>query len=303
MSLLWIEKYRPKTLNEVVGNRTIVDLFKEFSKEDNMPHLIMTGTPGIGKTTIVGALINEFFTSEYLRKENVLELNASDERGVDVVRTKIKTFLQKKANSTRFLILDESDSMTSAAQHSMRKMLERYADTRFIFICNDLEKISDTIQSRCAILRLLPLDQRDLQEIVTKIAEKESLIISEDAATLIADNAEGDARQAINLLQTLSSLSNTIHVEQVQRMTSTPPAKTVQRMLNKENGLNNSLKILQQLFDDGYTAEDIAKLIFKIGKDTSNMDILEGSADLILKISTGPCFSHFYSFLMIYHSK
>ncbi|KAI5187345.1 replication factor C subunit 2/4 [Nematocida homosporus] len=303
MSLPWIEKYRPKILADVVGNRPIIELFSVFSKDESMPHLILTGTPGIGKTTIINALLNEFFPDLSLKKEAVLEMNASDERGVDIVRTKIRSFLQKKLKSVRFLILDESDSMTTAAQHSMRRLLEKHQDAKFIFLCNDLEKISDTIQSRCAILRLTPLSKEDLQTIVQRIATAESLTIPKDAIALVAENAEGDARQAINFLQTLATISKSIQLPLVQRMTHIPPIDTVQQMFAPTATRQSSLNDLQALLTNGYTPEDIAKLIFKVAKDKNNLFLLDQAAKLLIKLTNTPSTLHFYALLLNYHQQ
>ncbi|KAI5130604.1 replication factor C subunit 2/4 [Nematocida parisii] len=301
MNIPWIEKYRPSTLDEIVGNKAVMDVFKILAKEESMPHLIITGPPGIGKTTVAGALLNYVFKEKQsIRKECVMELNASDERGVDVVRMKIKGFLQKKLSHDRFLILDESDSMTTQAQQSMRRLLEKYESAKFIFICNDVSKISDTIQSRCAILRLSALSTADVSEIITRTAEKENLTISNSAISIIAETSEGDARQGLNLLQTLAAISKVVNIEMVQRMSHVPPIETIDRIFSKSTQEKEALSLLDALFEDGYSSEDISKMIFKLGKDRGEILLLEKASSLLMKLSDSISKVHFYSILIEY---
>ncbi|OAG29555.1 replication factor C subunit 2/4 [Nematocida displodere] len=311
MELVWVEKYRPKEIEDIVGNEAIVDVFKIFSKEESMPHLILTGAPGIGKTTLIGCLISRIFKDDQKdpkdpkdqkKKDCVLEMNASDERGVEVVRTKIKAFLQKKLDHLRFLILDESDAMTPAAQQSMRRLLEKHTDARFIFICNDISKIADTIQSRCAILRFSPLSPTDTKRIIKRIAQAEGVTVDEPSADLIAETAEGDARQAINLLQTLASISKTVKIELTRKMSHIPPTSAVEQMLSKDRTLPQAIASLDALFEEGYSCEDVAKLVFKVGKDRSDLFLLEEASKLLLRISHSPAPIHFYALLHQYLS-
>ncbi|KAI5180506.1 replication factor C subunit 2/4 [Nematocida sp. AWRm80] len=303
-SIPWIEKYRPYKLDQIIGNQTVVELFRVFAVEGNMPHLVITGTPGIGKTTIVNCLLNEVFQQDKQKKSNsVLELNASDERGVDVVRTKIKSFLQKKSSGERYLILDESDSMTNAAQQSMRRLMERHLDSRFIFICNDLSKIPDTIQSRGAIIRLAPLGNKELKEIITRVSSSEGLEIQPESIQLIAETSDGDARQAINFLQIVGSLNKVIDPLLVIQMTHVPPMETVHKIFAKETiTIKDSLALLEELFTNGYTLDDISKMIFRVGREKNDRYLLELSSLLVLKLTESPSKIHFYSLAMSYYS-
>ncbi|KAI5192890.1 replication factor C subunit 2/4 [Nematocida minor] len=303
-SIPWIEKYRPKSLDEIVGNQAVIDVFKIFSQDENMPHIIIAGTPGIGKTTVANALLNHIFKDRpETKKESVLELNASDERGVDVVRIKIKGFLQKKLTNDRFLILDESDSMTTQAQQSMRRLLEKHQSAKFIFICNDITKISDTIQSRCAILRLSKLSTSDIETIIKRTAEAEGLSISDRSVRSIAETAEGDARQGLNLLQTVAAISKDIDVEIVQRMSHIPPIETIQKIFSKEVRQKDAISLLDGLFEDGYSSEDISKIIFKLGKDTGEVDLLDRASNLLMKLSDSSSKIHFYAAVMGYKKR
>lgn len=300
----WIEKYRPKTLDEIVGNKAIIDVFRIFAREGTMPHLIITGSPGIGKTTVANALLNYIFRERVNeRKEAVMELNASDERGIEVVRIKIKGFLQMKSEGERFLILDESDSMTFQAQQSMRRLLERHPNSRFIFICNDITKMSDTIQSRCAILRLSKLTAEDLATIIRRTAEAEGLTINEKSVGIIVDASEGDARQALNTLQTVGAISKEISEEIVERMSHMPPIETIREIFSDSLSQKDAIKRLDSLFEDGYSMEDISKMIFRLGKESSNIEILDKAASIAMKLSDSPSKIHFYAELMSYKNR
>ena len=174
---LWVEKYRPKTLDDLVGNDDAVDRMRTMVRSGFMPNLIFSGPPGCGKTSAIGVLARELLGDKY--KEAVLEMNASDERGIDVVRNKIKMFAQKKVTlapgRTKLVILDEADSMTTAAQQAMRRTMEIYsATTRFALACNTSEKVIEPIQSRCAIVRFGKLtDAQVLKRLMTVVeAEK-----------------------------------------------------------------------------------------------------------------------------------
>jgi replication factor C subunit 2/4 len=162
-----VEKYRPQKLQDVVGNDDAVQRLRAIGKDGNMPHMILTGSPGIGKTTCVMALAREMLGDSV--KDGVLELNASDERGIDVVRGKIKMFAQHKVTLPpgrhKIVILDEADSMTSAAQQAMRRTMELYSSTtRFALACNNSSEIIEPIQSRCAILRFTKLSDKEILE-------------------------------------------------------------------------------------------------------------------------------------------
>ena len=155
-SLPWVEKYRPTKIDDIVGNKDAVDRLTAIASTGNMPNLIFTGPPGIGKTTSVLCLAHTLLGPSY--KDAVLELNASDDRGIDAVRNKIKMFAQKKVTLPpgrhKIILLDEADSMTSAAQQALRRTMELYSSTtRFALACNASEKIIEPIQSRCAIVR------------------------------------------------------------------------------------------------------------------------------------------------------
>lgn len=219
-ALMWVEKYRPKNLSEVVNLRDIVESLKAFMKNPRtMPHLMFAGIPGTGKTTLALCIAHELFGANW--KNFTLELNASDERGIDTVRERIKDFSRYSRGGFEnvpfsLVILDECDQMTGPAQTALRRIMETSSRTsRFILICNQSSKIIEPIQSRCAIFRFSRLDKQAMKEHLECIAKKEKVTLTPEAADRIVDYSEGDLRHAINALQTASAYKDGLVDEKV----------------------------------------------------------------------------------------
>src|SRR3989338_3181850 len=219
-SSIFIEKYRPKNFEEFVGQDIIVNRIKSFVENKNLPHLIFAGSPGVGKTTLALIIARDMFKENW--RENFLELNGSDDRGINVVRETIKDFARTKPFSDvpyKIILLDESDALTREAQHALRRTMENYSNTcRFILSCNYSSKLIDPIISRCAIFRFKPLNKEDVFTILKKIAKTEGLKIEEKALELIFSASKGDVRKAENILQSSSSISKNINENLVKEI-------------------------------------------------------------------------------------
>jgi replication factor C small subunit len=230
---IWIEKYRPARLADIVGQDDIVERLSSYVKSGNLPHLLFTGSAGVGKTTAAVTLAREFFGDSW--QMNFRELNASDERGIDVVRNQIKEFARTRpAGDAAFkiLFLDEADALTTDAQAALRRTMESYAKTcRFILSCNYSSKIIDPIQSRCAIYRFRPLSPQAVKEEIARIAAKENLAVTPEAMDAMVYIAQGDMRKAINALQGAAILCTTIEAPMVYAITSNARPEEIEELL------------------------------------------------------------------------
>jgi replication factor C subunit 2/4 len=227
--------------------------------------------PGSGKTTSILCLARALLGDAY--KEAVLELNASDERGIDVVRTRIKTFAQKKVTlppgRQKLIILDEADSMTSGAQQALRRTMEIYSSTtRFAFACNQSNKIIEPLQSRCAILRYARLSDGQLLARLQQICKLENVEATDDGLAALIFSAEGDMRQAINNLQSCASGFGLVSGDNVFRVVDSPHPVKVQALLKNcwEGRVDQALDQLKELWDLGYSSHDIISTMFRVTK-------------------------------------
>jgi replication factor C small subunit len=231
---IWIEKYRPTRLSEIVGQDEIIKRLESYVKTGNLPHLLFTGSAGVGKTTAAVALAREFFGETW--HMNFREMNASDERGIEVVRNQIKQFARTSplgGSSFKILFLDEADALTPDAQAALRRTMESYALTcRFILSCNYSSKIIDPIQSRCAIYRFRPLSRDAIAEEIHRIAGKEKIKVSGEAIDAIVYVAQGDMRKAINALQGAAIISSEIDGKMVYAITATARPEEIEDLLS-----------------------------------------------------------------------
>ncbi len=264
MNDLWIEKYRPSKLEEVVGQKGIVESLKAYADSGSIPHLLFAGPAGTGKTTCAIALAKEIFGEKW--RENFEELNASDERGIEVVRGKIKNFARTAPLGDapfKIIFLDEADSLTPDAQAALRRTMERYARIcRFILSCNYSSKIIEPIQSRCAVFRFSTINEEYMKEYLNGIASAEGLEITDDGMEALMYVARGDLRKAINALQTSATLSKKVDAEIVYRTTATAKpeeAKKVMETALRGNFLAAREILDKMLIDYGLSGEDIIK--------------------------------------------
>jgi len=272
---IWTEKYRPKEFEDVIGQFEIVARLKAFVGNRNMPHLLFAGPAGIGKSTLAVIIAKKLFGSAW--HDNLLELNASDERGIDVVRQKVKSFARTKAISEvpfKIIFLDESDALTRDAQHALRRTMEMYTETcRFVLSCNYSSKIIDPIQSRCAIFRFKPLNKEDISKIVEKICGAEGLKIDSRATETIFSLSGGDCRRAINILQASASVSNEINNDLIYKITSMAKPQDIKLVL--ETAISGNFRqsrdiLLEAILSQGLSGQDVIK---EIQKQIWNMTI------------------------------
>ena len=263
-SSIWTEKYRPKTFDGIKGQEATVQKLKAFVKQKNLPHLMFTGPAGVGKSTIALVIAREFYGESY--RENFLELNASDERGIDIVRSKVKDFARTKAIGNvpfKIIFLDECDALTKEAQQALRRTMENHTSTcRFILAANYSSKIIDPIQSRCAVFRFRPLTKEQLLPYITNIAEKEKLTISQEAKDALVTIAEGDCRKATNIMQ--SAASDTITPETIFSLASVAEPKEVKEVLTtalKGDFIKAREKLLDIMLRYGLSGLDAIKQI------------------------------------------
>ncbi|EGS23384.1 DNA replication factor C-like protein [Thermochaetoides thermophila DSM 1495] len=262
-SLPWVEKYRPATLSDVSGHQDILATINKFIESNRLPHLLFYGPPGTGKTSTILALARRIYGAENMR-QMVLELNASDDRGIEVVREQIKTFASTKQIFTmgssagragiaafKLIILDEADAMTNTAQMALRRIMEKYtANTRFCIIANYSHKLSPALLSRCTRFRFSPLKEQDIRSLVDKVIEEENVKITPDAVESLVKLSRGDMRRALNVLQACHASStplqlrdgpkipgdqivrDTITTETIYNCVAAPPPDAIKKILN-----------------------------------------------------------------------
>lgn len=203
---IWVESYRPETLDEIVGHEKIVERMQSFLEDSECPNILFAGPQGVGKTAIVTAFARQKYGDGW--RNNVLELNASDDRGIDVVRERIKRFARQgtaDGHDFKIIFLDEADQLTKDAQTALRRVMEDYADTtRFFLSCNYLNQIIGPIQSRCAPFRVSGLENEDVKKVLERVTEGEGIEASDEALDMIVQDCRGDARKAINTLQVVT---------------------------------------------------------------------------------------------------
>lgn len=267
-SHIWTEKYRPKTFEDVVGQNDIIKNVRNLVKSLNIPHMLFAGPAGTGKSTLALIVVRELFGKNW--KENYLELNASDERGIDVVRQKVKDFARTKSLGSvpfKVIFLDEADALTKEAQQALRRTMENFTNTcRFIMSCNYSSKIIDPIQSRCVVLRFKLLEKKDIEKRIRLIAEQEKLQLSDSAVEMLYEVSEGDCRRVINLLQASAAISPSVTPELISTLASSARPSDVKIVLEyalSGDFLNAKEKLLDIMLRDSISGTDIIKSIQK----------------------------------------
>lgn len=265
----WIEKYRPKSLNNISSQKHVVESLKNSLTSNNVPHLLFYGPSGCGKTSTILALARDLFKEDFSKR--VIELNASDERGINVIRDKIKLHANKNITyskskpSFKLIILDEADIITNESQFALRRIIEETSDvTRFCIICNNIHKIIDPIISRCTKFRFLSLENDIIVKRLNYICEQEKLKCNNETLKLITTTAEGDLRISINILQRLYHVyGSTIKKEDVIKMYHVFSNEMFDKLyvnIKKSKSIDEIIVLTKDIINNGYDINDILKL-------------------------------------------
>ncbi|KAI9291636.1 P-loop containing nucleoside triphosphate hydrolase protein [Neoconidiobolus thromboides FSU 785] len=275
-NLPWIEKYRPKDMSEISAQEEIVQVLRKSITSKNLPHLLFYGPPGTGKTSSILALARELYGEKEL-KEKVLELNASDERGIAVVREKVKNFAKRSVStgvnanghsiSYKIIILDEADSLTSDAQAALRRIMEEHSKvTRFCLICNYVSRIIEPLASRCAKFRFKPIPQELGLKRLQFICESEGLNYDNEALEKLITTCNGDLRRAIMLLQSSQKYyEEKLTCKQVDEIAGVIPDNVIETLLNTTmtKGSGDMIEACKTIIADGYPLDSILQQIRK----------------------------------------
>lgn len=283
---LWTEKYRPKTFEEVKGQEEIVKRTKAFVEKKNMPHLLFAGPAGVGKSTLALVIARQLYGEDW--HENFLELNASDERGIDIVRNKVKDFARTRSIGNvpfKIIFLDECDALTREAQQALRRTMENYTTTtRFILSCNYSSKILDPIQSRCTMFRFKPLEKKNVFDIIDSIIEKEDLTMTDDAKEALYEVSHGDCRRVENVLQSCAVVTDNIDAASIYSIASVARPKEIKEVLDL--AVSNQFraartKLIDVMLKYGLSGMDVVK---QIANEVWNLDVPDrNKAEIIEK--------------------
>jgi replication factor C small subunit len=268
MSEIWTEKYRPNEFSELVGQDEIVKRVESLTNSLNIPHLLFAGPAGTGKSTLALIIVKKLFGDKW--QDNYLELNASDERGISVVREKVKNFARTKSIGKvpfKVIFLDEADALTPEAQQALRRTMETYSSNcRFVLSCNYSSKIIDPIQSRCVVFRFKLLEKKDIQERVNAITQHENLTITPETIETLYEASEGDCRRAINILQSTASISPSINPELILTVISNARPKDIKVVLDYAvagDFQKSREKLLDVMLKESISGQDVIKAIQK----------------------------------------
>lgn len=296
----WVEKYRPQSLADVAAHRDIVDTIDRLTSENRLPHLLLYGPPGTGKTSTILAVARKLYGVQY--HNMILELNASDARGIDVVRQQIQDFASTQSfsfgvkASVKLVLLDEADAMTKDAQFALRRVIEKYTrNTRFTLICNHVNKIIPALQSRCTRFRFAPLDSFHVTERLRHVIEAEKLEVSETGLVALVRLSNGDMRKALNILQSTHMASQQITEEAVYLCTGNPLPKDIEQIsywLLNDSFAESFKRISEMKTRKGLALVDIVRevtmFVFKIKMPSDvRVQLINDLADIEYGLSLG----------------
>ncbi|MCL4129406.1 UNVERIFIED_CONTAM: hypothetical protein GTU68_030745 [Idotea baltica] len=269
-NLPWVEKYRPQTLDDLISHEQIISTINRFINEGHLPHLLFYGPPGTGKTSTILACARQLYSSKEF-SSMVLELNASDDRGIGVVREQILSFASTRtifSSGFKLVILDEADAMTNDAQNALRRVIEKFTENvRFCLICNYLSKIIPAIQSRCTRFRFGPLAHDQIKPRMEHVIEEERLQVTEDGKKALLTLSEGDMRKVINILQSTAMAFELVNEDNVYNCVGHPLRSDIKNILNwllNENIETSYKKISELKTFKGLALQDIISEIHPI---------------------------------------
>jgi replication factor C small subunit len=270
MNQIWVDKFRPQTFDEIIGQDNFVKRVKAFIESKNLPHLLFAGSPGTGKTTTALVVARELYGKDGI-KGNFLELNASDDRGIDVIRNQIKEFAKLKSLANipyKIICLDEADSLTKDAQQALRRTMEKYSHScRFILACNEISKILDPIQSRCVIFKFKGLSKEALIALLDKVESDETLKFETGTKEYLAEISKGDVRKLLNTLQAVASINSEITKDGINEIIDFVNPKEVEEMveLAKSGEFEKSRDMMIKLRTiRGLSGLEILKEIYRV---------------------------------------
>ena len=298
MSEMWVEKHRPKSVGDIRGQPAVVNRLEVFAEKGTFPHMLLAGPPGTGKTTAALALTRDVFANSF--RENTLEMNASDERGLESIRTKVKQFARSAplgGATFKVIFLDEADALTPDAQGALRRIMEQYSGTcRFILSCNYSSKIIEPIQSRCAVFRFRPIASDQVAEEVREIAASEDIELDDEACDAIVHVSLGDLRKAITALQVAASLDAHVTRALVYETTATAPPEALHGFVLgcKQDGFHPARRRLRDILDQyGLAGTDFVnqlhRSVFDIEflSEGQKLDLTEMMAEIDFRLVEG----------------
>lgn len=267
ISLPWVEKYRPNNTKGILLDDLLRDKINNILSQGHITNMILTGEPGTGKTSTVLCLINQLYT-EIEKEYNVLELNASDDRGLNIINNTIIPFCKKKEykGKLKVVVLDEADSLTLKAQNLLASIIDIYdKNTRFIFICNEYNKIVESIQSNCSIINFPNISKSNIRKKIKEICKKENIKFDKKAYDDLIFVSDYNIRQVINNMECIYNCHKVINTNTIYSIIDKPKPFYIKLILKNcfDGKLEKSIEILNELYNKGYSPNDILQTFMK----------------------------------------